>query len=46
VDVQLKWAAQVLANLSRAWGRPVHLRTRVEDKEVVLHHDGAALTRS
>jgi stage V sporulation protein R len=46
VDIQLDWAGQVLGNLSRAWGRPVHLRTRVENKECILHHDGHHLTRS
>jgi stage V sporulation protein R len=40
VDLQLGWAETVLANLAAAWGRPVHLRTTVEDKPAVLHHDG------
>ena len=44
VDVQLEWAGHVLANLARAWGRPVHLRTRVDGKDAVLHHDGERLT--
>jgi stage V sporulation protein R len=43
VDIQLDHATQVLSNLSRAWGRPVHLRTKVEGREVLLHHDGEQL---
>ena len=44
VDVQLDWAGQVLGNLARAWGRPVHLRTRIEGKDAVVHHDGEHLS--
>ncbi|MFZ5479734.1 MAG: SpoVR family protein [Myxococcota bacterium] len=44
VDVQLEWAGQVLGNLARVWGRPVHLRTRIENKDAVLHHDGDHLS--
>jgi stage V sporulation protein R len=43
VDIQLEWAEQTLRNLSALWGRPVHLKTQVDDAEVVLHHDGAEL---
>ncbi len=43
VDMKLDWAGEVLANLARAWGRPVHLRTRVDDHDVILHHDGEHL---
>jgi stage V sporulation protein R len=39
-DIQLDWASQTLGNLARVWGRPVHLRTRIEDKDALLHHDG------
>ncbi|MSP54822.1 MAG: SpoVR family protein [Myxococcales bacterium] len=40
VDIQLDWAQQTLGNLATLWGRPVHLRTRVDGKPTVLHHDG------
>jgi stage V sporulation protein R len=40
VDVQVQWAETVLGNLSRLWGRPVHLRTRIEDKPARMSHDG------
>ena len=40
VDIQIDLANQTLGNLSRAWGRPVHLRTTIEDKPAVFHHDG------
>ena len=40
IDIQVDWAAHVLENLALIWGRPVHLRTRLDGKETVLHHDG------
>lgn len=40
VDIQLDWASQAMGSLARLWGRPVHLRTRIEGKDAVLHHDG------
>ncbi|MEN9786544.1 MAG: hypothetical protein RLZZ299_1808 [Pseudomonadota bacterium] len=43
VDVKLDWATEVLANLAHIWGRPVHLRTRVEDHDTLLRHDGTHL---
>jgi len=43
-DIQLDWASQALGNLAKLWGRPVHLRTRVEDKDALLHHDGDHFT--
>jgi stage V sporulation protein R len=43
VDLQLDWAAQVMANLARVWRRPVHLRTRVEGRDAWMHHDGETL---
>ncbi len=39
-DIQVDWASQTLRNLSLLWGRPVHLRTTVDDKPVTLSHDG------
>jgi len=39
-DIQLEWATHALGALSRMWGRPVHLVTRVEGKQALLHHDG------
>ena len=43
-DIQLEWASQALGNLAKVWGRPVHLRTRVEEKDAILHHDGDHFT--
>jgi stage V sporulation protein R len=40
VDIQLQWASHALGCMARIWGRPVHLRTRIEGKDAVLHHDG------
>ncbi len=44
IDMQVDWAERTLGNLARLWGRPVHLRTRVDDAEVLLHHDGDHFT--
>lgn len=44
VDVQLDWAQTTLGNLAHIWGRPVHLRTQIEGKPAVLHHDGTTFT--
>ena len=44
VDIQLEWAQQALGNLAKLWGRPVHLKTNVEEKPAVLHHDGVTFT--
>ncbi len=43
VDLHVEWAGEVLGNLARAWGRAVHLRTRLDGRDVVVHHDGAHL---
>jgi stage V sporulation protein R len=43
-DIQLEWASRTLGNLAKLWGRPVHLKTTVDDAEVVLHHDGENFT--
>jgi stage V sporulation protein R len=40
MDIQLEWAESTMGNIARLWGRPVHLKTRVDDGEVTLHHDG------
>ncbi len=44
VDIQLDWAQQTLGNLATLWGRPVHLKTVIEDKPAQLHHDGRQFT--
>jgi hypothetical protein len=33
-----------LGNLAKLWGRPVHLKTRMEGKDAVLHHTGEQFT--
>lgn len=43
-DIQLEWASTALGNLARLWGRPVHLRSRIEEKDATLHHDGHEFT--
>lgn len=44
VDIQVDWASQALGNLAKVWGRPVHLRTQIEGKAAMLHHDGGQFT--
>ena len=39
-DIQMDWAQPTLQNLARLWGRPVHLRTKIEDNDVTFTHDG------
>ncbi|NOY26375.1 MAG: SpoVR family protein [Oligoflexia bacterium] len=44
VDLQLQWAKQALGSVAQIWGRGAHLRTRVDDGDVILHHDGDHFT--
>ncbi len=39
-DLQLDWASLTLGNVAHMWGRAVHLRTRLDDRDAILHHDG------
>ncbi len=41
VELRADWAADVLVNLWRIWGRPVHLETVVDDEPTVLGFDGS-----
>ena len=45
LDIQLDWAATVLGNLAKLWGRPVHLRTLLEGRPIELTHDGTELKK-
>jgi stage V sporulation protein R len=40
VDLDVNFASETLRNLYAIWRRPVNLRTKYEDKEVVFHFDG------
>jgi stage V sporulation protein R len=40
MDIQLDWAELTLRNITRMWGRPVHLVSEVDGARVVMHHDG------
>ena len=44
MDIQMDWATPTLQNLARLWGRPVHLRTQVDEQEVTLSHNGEERT--
>jgi stage V sporulation protein R len=41
VDLKLDQAADTLANVQAIWGRPIHLRTVVEEKPTLLSYDGS-----
>lgn len=45
VDIQLDWAGVTLENMVALWGRPVHLETKLDGKDVRVSHDGSAVTR-
>jgi stage V sporulation protein R len=38
-------AVDTLANVQAIWGRPVHLQTVVENKPVLISHDGTNATQ-
>ena len=40
VDLDVNFANETLRNLYSIWRRPVNLKTRYEDKEVIFHFDG------
>ncbi len=40
VDLDVNFASETLRNLFAIWRRPVNLKTKYEDKEVVFHFDG------
>ncbi|MBU1702178.1 MAG: SpoVR family protein [Candidatus Eisenbacteria bacterium] len=40
VDLDRNYACDTLRNLSRVWGRPVHVTTRLKDKSKIYSHDG------
>ncbi len=44
VDLRMDWAEDTLRNIQTIWQRPVHLRTLVQEKEVLLSHDGRELS--
>lgn len=45
LDIQLDWANQTLGNLSRLWGRPVHLDTLLDKRPITVSHDGVDAKR-
>ena len=44
IDLRADYAKDTLANLYRMWGRPVHLETVSNDRDVVLSFDGTEHT--
>ncbi len=45
IDIQLEWAERTLRNLVSMWGRPTHVKTALQNKSVLLHHDGTEFTQ-
>ncbi len=44
-ELDLQYLERVLPYIHQLWGRPVHMETRVEDKEVLFSYDGKKLHR-
>jgi RNA polymerase sigma factor (sigma-70 family) len=40
VDLDVNYVSETLKNLFAIWRRPVNLKTKYEDKEVIFHFDG------
>ncbi|MBL7665693.1 MAG: SpoVR family protein [Bacteriovoracaceae bacterium] len=40
VDLDMNYASETLKNLFHIWTRPVNIRTKFDEKEVVFHFDG------
>lgn len=40
VDLDMNFAHETLRNLFAIWRRPVNLRTKFDEKEVIFHYDG------
>jgi len=45
-DLKLDYAKETLQNLSLIWGRPVHIRTTSDNKNVIWSHDGSRFEES
>jgi stage V sporulation protein R len=45
-ELDLRYAERTMGYLVQLWGRPVHLETMVDEKPVVLIHDGAKVTKA
>ncbi len=41
LDLDVNYARATLGNVHKIWGRPVHIHSYVEDKEILFTHDGA-----
>lgn len=40
MELDLAFAKETLRNLSLIWHRPVHLLSKIDDREIILSHDG------
>jgi len=45
IELRMDRAVDTLANLQALWGRPVHLLTVVDNKPVLISHDGTSPTQ-
>ncbi|HEY0071153.1 MAG TPA: hypothetical protein VGE04_14400 [Chloroflexia bacterium] len=39
-DLEVTYAEKTLEHIHALWGRPVHLRTKLEDEATMLSYDG------
>jgi stage V sporulation protein R len=46
VDLDREYAKDTMMNLSRVWGRPVHVATRLKDRPKVYSHDGETFSEA
>lgn len=46
IDLDLNFAKETLKNISLIWTRPVHIMTKIDDKNMVLSHDGQNYTEN
>ncbi|MDX2197370.1 MAG: SpoVR family protein [Phycisphaerae bacterium] len=46
VDIEIKYAAECLANIQKLWRRPVRLQARIDDDMILFSHDGEAFTQT
>jgi stage V sporulation protein R len=45
IELRMDRAEDTLANVQALWSRPVHLQTIVDNKPVLVSHDGTSATQ-
>jgi stage V sporulation protein R len=44
LDIEIKYAVEVLKGLQQIWGRPVHLQARIDEDVMLFSFDGKQST--